>query len=431
MEKKRKLGAVSLVVVASGLTAIETAIHFGFVSGPVWQIIAGGFEAGTVGGLADWFAVSALFHEVPIPIIRRHTNIIVKNRARLTEGAVDLVTNQWLAPEVVRAKLQNISFSESIVRVLQEPANQEPAVDLIRDVLSRLADGLDKPQVAEFLERVLKDQIGTLDIAGPLGRWMEDAVREGRHSRLWDIVLDAAEKTINNRETRDQVESRVDQVIHEFKEKDFFKRAFLGVAEFLGILHKDVIAEKIIQKMNEFTRTAQDNPSHPLRARIDSMILDFAHGLSSGDPSLTTIIDGLRSKFAQHADTKGIIQGILFRFRSKLSEQLESKDSAFMLVLTNYLREILTDLQNDRLAQKNLDAWVRDTMTSLAEKYHHAIGDMIRTSLHPEKLDDRGLVNQIEEKVGNDLQYIRLNGAVVGGLVGILLGIIRFLVMGR
>ncbi|WP_028895181.1 DUF445 domain-containing protein [Syntrophorhabdus aromaticivorans] len=431
MKKKRKLGAASLIVVASGLTVIETAIHYELVSGPVWQIIAGGFEAGTVGGLADWFAVSALFREVPIPIIRRHTNIIVKNRARLTEGAVDLVTNQWLAPDVVKAKLQNISFSESIVRVLQEPANQEPAIDLIRDILFRMAEGLDKPQVTEFLERVLKDQIGNLDIAGPLGRWMEDAVREGRHNRLWDVVLDAAEKTINNEETRGQVESRVDQIIHKFKEKDFFKRAFLGVAEFLGILRKDVITGKIIQKMNELTRMARDNPYHPLRARIDSMILDFAHGLSSGDPSLTTVIDGLRSKFAHHADTRGIIQGILSRFRSKLSEQLESKDSAFMLVLANYLREILTDLQNDRLAQKNLDTWVRDTMTNLAEKYHHAIGDMIRTSLHPEKLDDRGLVDQIEEKVGNDLQYIRLNGAVVGGLVGILLGIIRFLVMGR
>jgi uncharacterized membrane-anchored protein YjiN (DUF445 family) len=101
-----------------------------------------------------------------------------------------------------------------------------------------------------------------------------------------------------------------------------------------------------------------------------------------------------------------------------------------MVVLTSYLREILADLQSDVLARENLDGWMRDTITGLAEKYHHTIGDMIRTSLHPERLDDRGLVNQIEDKVGNDLQYIRLNGAVVGGLVGIFLGIIRFLMAG-
>ena len=384
-----------------------------------------------MGGLADWFAVSALFREVPIPLIRRHTNIIVKNRARLTEGAVDLVTNQWLAPDVVKDKLEKVAFSESILKVLQDPANQEPAVELIRDVLSRMAGGLDKPEAAEFLEKVFKDQVEGIDIAGPLGRWTENAVREGKHHRLWDLILDAAEKTVNDAETREHILNHVDQAIKEFKERDLFRGPYLAIAELLGVLHKDVITEKIIREMNEFVSTARNNPSHPLRSKIDGMVVDLAQGLSSGDPSLTTMVNGLKSKFIHNADTKGIIQRALSRLRSKLGGYLENKDSAFMVVLTGYLTEILTDLQGDRMAQQNLDAWIRETLTQLAEKYHHAIGDMIRTSLHPDRLDDRGLVNQIEEKVGNDLQYIRLNGAVVGGLVGILLGIIRFLLTGR
>jgi uncharacterized membrane-anchored protein YjiN (DUF445 family) len=431
MRRKNNLGNISLIVVASGLTVVETAIHAAFVSGPVWQIAAAGFEAGTVGGLADWFAVSALFREVPIPLVRRHTNIIVKNRVRLTEGAVDLVTNQWLAPEVVRNKLENISFSQGILRVLQDPSNQEPVVGLVRDVLARLADGLDKPQVAEFIEKVLKDQLEGIDFAGPVGRWMEEAVRGGKHQRLWDVILTAAETTINDAATREQVVSRVDQVIHEFKGKDFFKRAFLGIAEFLGVLHKDVIAEKIVQKMGEIIKQAREDPSHPLRRKVESMVLDFAHGLSSGDPTLKALVDGLRLKLLDHADTRDLLQRALSLFRSKLNAQLESKDSAFMAVLTDYLKEILTDLQSDSLAQQNLDGWMRDTISQLADKYHHTIGDMIRSSLHPDKLDDRGLVSQIEEKVGNDLQYIRLNGAVVGGLVGILIGVVRFLITGR
>ena len=431
MKKKKILGNASLIVVASGLVFIESAMHLGIISGPFWRIIAAGFEAGTIGGLADWFAVSALFREVPIPLIRRHTNIIVKNRARLTEGAVDLVTNQWLSPDVIKTKLENISFSETLLRVLQESSNQEPAIELIRDVLSRLTVNLDKPQVAEFLEKLLKEQIERIDLARPLGRWMEDAISEGRHQRLWDIILDSAEKTINDRETREQILHRVDEAIYEFKEKDFLKKAFLGIAEFLGVLHKDIITGKIIEKMNEFIIEARDNPSHPLREKIDTLLLDFAKGLSSGDPSLMGMIDGFRTKLINNADTKALIQRGLSQFRSKLGDQLERKDSAFMLVLASYLREILADLQSDMLARENLDGWMKDTITGLAEKYHHTIGDMIRTSLHPERLDDRGLVNQIEDKVGNDLQYIRLNGAVVGGLVGIFLGIIRFLMTGR
>jgi uncharacterized membrane-anchored protein YjiN (DUF445 family) len=431
MAKKKILGNASLIIVAGGLVVLESAMHLGVVSGPFWRIIAAGFEAGTIGGLADWFAVSALFREVPIPLIRRHTNIIVKNRARLTEGAVDLVTNQWLSPDVVKAKLAKLSFSETLLRVLQEPSNQEPAIEFIRDVLSRLAVNLDKPQVAEFLEKLFKEQLERIDLAKPIGRWMADAIREGRHQELWNIILDSAEKTVNDEEIRYQILHRVDEAIHEFKEKDFLKRAFRGIAEFLGVLHKDVIAGKIIEKIKELILAARNNPSHPLREKIDTLLLDFSKGLSSGDPSLTAMVDGFKAKLINNADTKAIIQRGLSEFKSKLSDQLEQKDSAFMLVLTDYLRQILGDLQSDALVRESLDGWMRDTITGLAEKYHHTIGDMIRTSLHPEKLDDRGLVNQIEEKVGNDLQYIRLNGAVVGGLVGILLGLIRFLLSGR
>lgn len=431
MSKKNHLGNISLIIVLCGVVVIESAMYLELVSGPFWRIIAAGFEAGTVGGLADWFAVSALFHEVPIPVIKRHTNIIVKNRARLTEGAADLVTNRWLSADVVKAKLENISFSDTLLRVLQEPANQEPAIELIRDVLLRLAVNLDKPQVAEFLEKLFKEQLERIDLTRPLGRWMEDAIREGRHQKLWDIILDSAEKTINDEETRGLILHRVDEVIHEIKEQDFLKRAFLGVAEFLGVLHKDVIAGKITEKIGELIITARNNPSHPLRGKIDALLLDFSKGLSSGDPSLTAMVDGLKTKFMNNADTKSLIQHGLSQFKSKLSNQLERNDSAFMLVLTGYLREILADLQSDTLARENIDSWMRDTITGLAEKYHHTIGDMVRMSLHPEKLDDRGLVNQIEDKVGNDLQYIRLNGAVVGGLAGILLGLIRLLVAGR
>jgi len=431
MRKRKNLGNVSLIIVSSGVVVIESAMYLDFVSDPLWRIIAAGFEAGTIGGLADWFAVSALFREVPIPLIRRHTNIIVKNRARLTEGAVDLVTNQWLSPEAVKTKLENISFSETLLRILQEPANQEPAIELIRDVLSRLTVNLDKPQVAEFLEKLFKEQLDRIELARPLGQWMEDAVREGKHQKLWDVMFNSAEKTINDEEIQRQIAHRVDEAIHEFKEKDFLKKAFLGIAEFLGVLQKDVIAGKIIEKIKELIIDARDSPSHPLREKIDTLLLDFSKGLSSGDPSLTAMIDGLKTKLINNAETKVIIQRGLSQFRSKLSDQLERKDSAFMLVLTDYLREILADLQSDTLARENIDGWMRDTITGLAEKYHHTIGDMVRTSLHPEKLDDRGLVSQIEEKVGNDLQYIRLNGAVVGGFAGILLGLIRFLITGR
>jgi uncharacterized membrane-anchored protein YjiN (DUF445 family) len=94
-----------------------------------------------------------------------------------------------------------------------------------------------------------------------------------------------------------------------------------------------------------------------------------------------------------------------------------------MTLLVNNVQRLLKELESDKTAQRKIDAWMRETITTLINKYHHEIGNMVRSSLS--KLDDVGLVNQIEEKVGNDLQFIRLNGAVVGGLAGILISLVK------
>ncbi len=99
------LGNISLAGAIAGLIATEIALRHGVVAGASWQVILKAFEAATIGGFADWFAVSALFHEVPLPLIRRHTNIIVKNRRRIVEGIADIVQNRWLAPHIIREHL--------------------------------------------------------------------------------------------------------------------------------------------------------------------------------------------------------------------------------------------------------------------------------------------------------------------------------------
>lgn len=99
------LGNISLAVSIGGLIATELALRHGWVAAAGWKVLLQAFEAATVGGLADWFAVSALFREVPVPLIRRHTNIIIKNRQRIVDGIADMVQNRWLAPRIIREYL--------------------------------------------------------------------------------------------------------------------------------------------------------------------------------------------------------------------------------------------------------------------------------------------------------------------------------------
>jgi len=109
------LGNVSLAVSVGGLIATGLALRQGWIAAPGWMILLQTFEAATVGGLADWFAVSALFREVPVPLIRRHTNIIIKNRQRIAAGIADMVQNRWLAPHIIREHLVHFSASHYVL----------------------------------------------------------------------------------------------------------------------------------------------------------------------------------------------------------------------------------------------------------------------------------------------------------------------------
>ena len=161
---KNNLGSISLLIAFSGLVFFEVLIHFQIITHPGWNIVKAGFEAATIGGVADWFAVRALFHEIPIPFIKKHTNIIVKNREKLTEGIVDLVTNQWLAPEVITEKLKEVNLATAILEFLQNPNSQKKTMGFVREIAVKLTSELDNPDFVIAIQKMLSKQIKTIDL---------------------------------------------------------------------------------------------------------------------------------------------------------------------------------------------------------------------------------------------------------------------------
>lgn len=423
---KNKVGAISLYIAFGGFLATLILIHFGIKCWPL-LIVNAGFEAATVGGIADWFAVTALFREIkaPIPFIRRHTNIIAKKREKITEGAVDLITNKWLTPDVIKEKIAGISIAESVLISLDEPKNRIRAIDFLRDVLDRLSDNLDKPEVAALLQRILKDQISGVDLATPLGKWLEKSIKSGDHNQVWEMILDSAAKTINDPSTRQVLLQKINEKAQEYKNEGFLKGLFLGAAELFGAFDPNSITNKMIGSINDFIREAKGNPNHPVRQRFDKSLLEFAHSLATGDPSAHNLVNDIKQKLIENADAQQIIQGILSKFKATVKEELKHNNTTFMVLLTKYFDSAIAELKKDKQAQQRIDTWLKETIVSLIIKYHPEIGNMIRQSIS--KLNDAELVAQIEDQVGNDLQYIRLNGAVVGGCVGIILAVIKLL----
>ncbi|MBN2571084.1 MAG: DUF445 domain-containing protein [Ignavibacteriales bacterium] len=427
MEKSR-IGIISLLSTISGLLIIESGIHFGLLQGQVWNIIAAGFEAGTVGGLADWFAVSALFREIPIPIIRKHTNIIVKNRKQLTEGIVNLVETKWLSPDIIIEKLSDINLIDKIIQFLKNSNNQTQVLNLSRNILERFAENLDKPELAEILQRLLKDQLEGIDIATPLGKWLEEAIKKGEHNQIWEVFLNSIKKTINEESTKKFILENVEKRIKEYKEEGLQKKALVTILELVRSVDADSITEKIIKLVNEFVEDAKNNPRNEYREKLDNSILEFVKDLQNEKSDNYKKVNDLLKKIVNNTEADSILLNILNRFKATIIGQLESNDTPMMSLLQKNFNNLISEIESNETTQNKINDWMRSTISNLVNEHHHEIGNMVRTSL--EKLDNVGLVSQIEEKVGNDLQYIRLNGAVVGGLAGIIIAVIRYIVVG-
>lgn len=422
---KNYIGSTSLLISIAGLIVVQILISIGFLKYPFWHILLAGFEAATIGGFADWFAVRALFYEIPIPIIRKHTNIIVRNRQKLTEGVVDLVTNKWLSPEIINEKLYNVHIIESVIKTLKTPENTKKVVGFLKEIISRLTANIDDPEVAKMLQSILKEQIKGVDLATPLGEWLKKSVQKGDHNKLWDIILDAAEKSISDETTRELLLTSFENQVQVYKQEGFFKKIFIGIANGVGAIDSPSILDKIISSIDEFIKEAKGNPNHAIRVKFDKNILDFADNLIEGHEESTKLIKDLQDKLIDNADANSMIQVILNNFKISIKAQLETDDTPFINFLSQNVDKLLNELEADKASQLKIDTWLKATIEELVTKYHHEIGEMVRLSLT--KLNDFELVNQIEEKVSNDLQYIRLNGAVVGGFVGIVISLIRMI----
>lgn len=421
---KNNIGTISLLIAFSGLVLFEILLHFQIITNSGWQILKAGFEAATIGGVADWFAVRALFHEIPLPFIRKHTNIIVKNREKLTEGIVDLVTNKWLSPEVITEKLSEVDVASALLEFLQNPKSQKKTVGFIREMALKLTSELDNPDFVQAVQKIINNQIAEIDLAPTIGVFLEKSIKNGDHNKLWELLIEASEKSLNNEESKELILSKLEEAIREYGEEGFFKKATMFLAKKTGGIDIEKITAELVFKTSELLAEAKQNPQHPIRIKFDNWIIEFAKKLSEGDESALGIIDKLKQKLTAYLEAEHTLSHLLSNWKSSISKQLENDETSLMQFLIGNLNRIIIDLKQDKEAQIKINNWITESVSELLTKFHSEIGNMVRTSLI--KLDNAELVEQIEGKVGSDLQYIRLNGAVVGGLVGILIATVKY-----
>jgi len=415
-------GAFSLAGATTGFVLMEALRHAGFIGAPGWGILQSGFEAGMVGGCADWFAVSALFR--PIPSRRfclPHTDIIVRGRAKLSSGIVDMVQNRWLSPETLGEHLGRLSATGYLLDRLSSPAFRVQVLEAARGLLGHFAGSLDAPEIAAFLDRALRDQLAGLELGPTLGTWIGTRIEAGDTAPLWDLLAASLANSAEQGDFQGPIRLMIEHAVANYKGKGTWER-LKGAAGELFFDYDDA-SRSLGIAFGKALRAIQQDPGHPLRAKLDEQFAAFARRLAQGDPEACATLEGFQRRLTEQAELGPVLARILTRLQDTLREQLANPDGDVPHLLDRLLQNVLAELKREPETQLHIDTWVREQVLALVKGNHHIIGEMVASALA--KLSDQELVAQIEEKVGSDLQYIRLNGAVVGSLVGMLLALVK------
>jgi uncharacterized membrane-anchored protein YjiN (DUF445 family) len=422
---REHLGPFSLGVALVGFGVTEFALTMRWIGGTPWRIVAGAFEAATVGGMADWFAVRALFREMKIPFLKisiPHTNIIIKNRQKITDGIVDLVENQLLTPEGIKERLKSFSASRHLLEQDKEQGEWiETILPVLRNLLSEALSALSSERAISYMQEVLRDGVRTIDFSRHLGRWMKTTLRGKKHEPLLDYFLESIDKNLQNRQTQQIVLDFLRRMVKELSERSWLHSIGLRVA--LRVINESELTEALLRRAVLHVNEAKNHVDHPLRRGIDDFLLNVACRLESGDPKATEIIQTLTTQLTERAETSEWIRTMLQHIHRALDNGLSESKSLLIGDIITFVYNQLEKFRNNEDDRSRLDAWVREKLLEISVDNKREIGLIVRKSL--DRMDPGTLVSLIETKVGRDLQFIRLNGAVVGGLVGALLNVLK------
>lgn len=408
MKQSRILAPISLV--AATLLFFATLPFLEFFLGGLLHAFA---EASMIGGLADWFAVVALFRQpfgLPIP----HTAILPRHRAKLTSGIIDMVQNRWLTKDTILERIAGWNISARLLEALDDAENREHLLRLLRDALGEALNGIDERRFSERLSQLLARNIHTEDILQWTRTMGERGIELGWHRALFSHVIGQGADWFGTPKIRDVIVRHLRDIAEQYASNPM-RRLGKWMAESVNALNYEDLAKAIVRTLSEELAQIRDDAAHPARTDFDHWLHKAVQGLDT-NPELLAAVGQWRGDMLDNGRASALLLNPVQRLRSWLLDDLDKEDSVLVQQLRGALEGALRRFADDTARQQRLDQWIKEKVATLVDRHHGEIGSLVQHNL--EKLDDKQLVRQVEEKVGDDLQYIRLNGAIVGGLVG-------------
>ena len=387
--------ATGLLLAMAALFFIARALE---QAHPVWGYVQAFAEAAMVGGLADWFAVTALFrHPLALPI--PHTAIIPRNKDRIGETLAVFLRDNFLIPAVVARRMVKVDVAGAAGRFLSTPPGRGRLWKGASRLAADMLELLDQDRLGGMVKGALAKRLRDLDVAPMLGQALATALAEGRHAPLLDAGIRWAGNTL---ESNDAV---VRQMIHDRAGK---------LLRWTGL--DETLANKIIDGLNRLLAEMIEQPDHPLRVRAEEGLHRLAEDLQY-DPEMRERVFALKAEMLDNPAIEHWWMGVWEQMRGGMLRMVRNPDHAMAGQFGEALRSLGATLQSAPALARTINRFARRAAVGAAADYGDGIVRLVSDTVKGWDADT--ITRRLENAVGRDLQYIRINGTLVGGMVGL------------
>jgi uncharacterized membrane-anchored protein YjiN (DUF445 family) len=398
-------GTAGMKAAATGLLVVMAAIFIvarQFENAYPWVGYVKAFaEAAMVGGLADWFAVTALFrHPLGLPI--PHTAIIPRNKDRIGEALANFLQQNFLVAPVVARRMRNMDVAGAVGRFLQAPQGEETRIRRgASRLIADLFESLDDERLGGLVKTSIANRIRKMEVSPLLGHALASAINEDRHVPMLEAAIRWTARAL------DANEGLIREMVH--------KRAN-WVLKLAGLDAK--LADAIVDGLRKLSADMHTDPAHPVRIKIEQALADLANDLQTKAETRAKVED-IKLQLLDNRSVSMWLDTLWQKGREAIIRAARNPDAAMAGKLGEVLKSMGESLENDPRLKSAINMFVRRSVSGMAASYGGSIVKLVSETVR--RWDAQTITDRLETTVGRDLQYIRINGTLVGGMVGLAL----------
>lgn len=370
-------------------------------------------EAAMVGGLADWFAVSALFKHVPIPLLSRHTNVIPRNKDQIAKNLSVFIQEKFLDPQTLSIKLGQRNHARRLARWLSQPKNGQLLSQLMMSFIQKILSFTEDKAVQHFLNETVRTALKQVDLSQSASGILQTLIKEGKHHALLEQIIGQLNHLLSNEQTQTMI---AEGIVDWLKDKHPVKEKILP-SELIG--HKG--AKLAIATISHLLNDIHHNPEHHLRHEFDAYTHQLIERLKN-DPVMLARGEQIKDYLLNNTTFNTYLNDLWQSLKHWLREQIEQPDAPLRQQMTGMSLWLGKTLARDHQLQAYINQEIIHIAKEVLPQLNVMLSRHIQQTVH--SWDSKMLSEQIELNIGKDLQKIRINGTLLGAVIGFILFII-------